>query len=245
MSNGKCFRLMKIIAISCNLFTFSSSLWFNFAALYDHFSVEFYSSSDSQSTSSHSILNTTLIDEKDIYLQQVPRYFLIVFAFITMLISGIGLIAFVKENVVFIFIYAVLTTASWILRIASVAKFSHYNVWTDVFADVIYLVMEALLVVLSFRIAYQLKHVDSVEIDTLDTLPDTRTSIKTGQLRTSINDVKDKETDIDELETSCASHSEQINSVPSNTYSNMPLVAQNKRRKSLTKASLNVKTNFG
>lgn len=250
MTNGRCFQVMKIVAISCNLFAFTASLWFIFAALYDHFFVVWEASSfhsGSDSVPSRSILNATLIDERDLYLQQLPRYFLILFAFITALISGIGLIGFVKENVIVIFIYAVLVTASWILRIASMVKFSHYTVWTDVFADVIFLVVEAFLVILSFRIAYQLKHDALTEEDCLDTLPETRTSIKTGgQVRTSLNEVKEKETDIDELETSCASHLEPINSsAPSNTNSSTPLVTQNKRRRSLNKASLNVKTNFG
>lgn len=251
MSNSRCFKVMKVITISCNLLAFTGSLCFVFVAVYDQL---FLHLEGSTASSAHvpvkSIVNTTLIDRHDVILQQIPQYFLIIVALITTFIAAIGLLGFIQENVIIIFIYAILLTASWILRIAAMIKFAHYTLWTDIIPDVIFLIFEALLVFLSFRIAYELKRDDAInQPDSLDTLMDTRTSVKTVPLRLSTADVKDKETDVDDLDMSTSTvHNERTTSSGA-TNSTIPFVNQHTRhqqtRRSLTKASLNVKANFG
>src|SRR4029077_1905716 len=101
--------------------------------------------------------NTTIqpyfYEEEDIYITHLPPQSLVMFSLITLIIAGIGFLAFIKEYVTLLIVYAVIMSISLFLRVASVARFSHYSLWTDVFADIIFILFEFTLVVLSFRMA--------------------------------------------------------------------------------------------
>lgn len=105
--------------------------------------------------------NTTIqpyfYDEEDIYITHLPPQSIVIFSLITLIIAGIGFLAFVKEYVTLLIVYAVIMSISLFLRVASVARFSHYTLWTDVFADIIFILLEFTLVVLSLRMAIELK----------------------------------------------------------------------------------------
>lgn len=267
MSNSRRYKVMKVITISCNLLLFIISIGILFAEVYDQICLLLESSRTQYAIKS--IVNKTIINENDKFLQQLPHYILIMLPLVTASISGIGLLGFIRENVIIILIYTIIITASWILRFASMIKFNHYSHWTDIFYDLTFLLIEALLVVLSFCIAYELKRVETInQPDSLSTFIDTRTSVKTVPVPLSTAGVKEKETDIDELETStCFMANERTTSSTTVTYSAAPLLSkqqqqeqdqqrqkqqqqqqplqQQQGRRSLTKASLNVRTNFG
>jgi len=112
------------------------------------------------------ITRETWINEanmSDIYLQSFASKSIILYSFITGVLSSLGLIAIIGHHIVLIFIYSLLLTGSLILRISSIIRFVHYSDPSDAYVDVFFILMESILILTSFRIGCHLKLASDLE----------------------------------------------------------------------------------